>query len=123
QRGGRESRSFDEAATIHAFHSVGELTELAGNLFGFFRDCFYIIGVALGDLALFLVAFMHVETIAEGDALASRNNKVAGGFVRQFLEIVPAKRIGGEQAVVAHVHPRRMSEVLGVSEDSHGISL
>ena len=38
--------------------------------------------VALGDLRLFLVAFMEVKPVAEGDTFTCGDREVAFGFVR-----------------------------------------
>src|SRR5437764_3704256 len=71
-----------------------------------------VLQIFLGDSALLLIARMEVKTITERDAFTGRHGEISGGFVGQLFEIVPAKRVGGEQAVIAHVPPGRVARVL-----------
>src|SRR5580658_6122834 len=69
--------------------------------------------ITLRRLRLFLVAVMIIKTIAEGDALPRGNGEVAGALGFLF-EIVQAKRVGREEAVIADVPSGRMARVAGV---------
>src|ERR1019366_4481878 len=64
-----------------------------------------------------------VKAVTEGHALAGRHDEIAGGLVRKFFKIVPAKRGRGEQPVVADVPPRRKARVLRMIENGGAESL
>src|SRR5690349_10202712 len=61
---------------------------------------------------------MQVKAVAERDVFARREFEVAGFLVRELLEIMAAKRIGGEQTVVANVPPGGMTRILRMIENS-----
>ncbi len=55
-----------------------------------------VVLVLLGHFGFLFVAFVEVETIAEGDALAGRHFQIAGGLVLEFFKIVLPERIGSK---------------------------
>src|SRR6266516_4362208 len=70
----------------------------------------------LRDFPFLLVAAMDVKAVAKRHALAGGHAQVAR--TRGFLfKVMEAERIRGEQTVVAHVPPGRMSRVLRVIEN------
>ena len=80
----------------------------------FFRS---VGGEKVGDAGGFFVAAVKNETITQRERAAGGNDVVTrGGLVFEFLEIVPAKGICREEAVVARVPPRGVAEVLRVLE-------
>src|SRR5262245_3147761 len=62
-----------------------------------------------------LLAAIDGDAIAQAQALALREPLVVRPL-RLALEVVHAERIGREQAVVARVPPRRMTDVPGMVE-------
>src|ERR1700722_20989170 len=59
---------------------------------------------------------MVIKAIAKGYALTGRNGQVSGAL-GLFLEVVQAKWVGREQAVVAHMPGRGMTGVIGMIKD------
>ena len=78
-----------------------------------------------GDFALLLVAFVQIEAVTKGDALAGGYSQIPRGLIRERFEIMPAKGIGGEQAVIAYMPPGGMQRILRMIEngDTHGLIL
>jgi hypothetical protein len=72
---------------------------------------------------LLLVAFVEVKPIAERHAFAGGDFQVAGGRVGELFEVMSAKGVRGEQAVIAHVPPGRMARVLRMVEDRNADDL
>jgi hypothetical protein len=70
-----------------------------------------VFGVTRGDLRLLFVAFMEIKPITESDTLPGGHDQIAGGLIRQFFKIMPAKRIGGEQAIIPHMPPSGMAGI------------
>src|SRR5439155_24987416 len=66
---------------------------------------------------------MQINPVAKSNAPAGRNGQSAGSFVRQAFEIMLAKRIGREQAVIAHMPPGGMPRVLRMIENRDADSL
>src|SRR6202453_3526665 len=77
-----------------------------------------------GDAALGVVAFVHVKAVAEGDGLSGGQGIVAGAFWFLF-KIVNAEGIGGEKAVIAHMPPGWMAQVVRMVKngDADGLAV
>src|SRR5712664_267706 len=76
-----------------------------------------------GDFALLLVAFVQIEAVTKGDALAGGHGQIPRSFIRERFEIMPAKGIGSEQAVIAHMPPGGVLRILRMIENGHAHSL
>ena len=72
-----------------------------------------------GDFALLLVAFVQIETVTKGDALAGGHGQIPRGLIRERFEIMPTKGIGRKQAIIAHVPPGGMLRILRMIENGH----
>src|SRR5439155_17180612 len=72
-----------------------------------------------GDFALLVVAFVQIETVTKGDALAGGHGQIPRRFIRERFEIMPTKGIGGKQAVFAHMPPGGMPRILRMIEYGH----
>src|SRR5580700_10017994 len=82
-----------------------------------------VLGIMLGDFGGLFVAVVEIETITQRQSSARRNGVITGmRLVLEAFEVVLAKGIRAEKAVITHLPPGRVADILRVVEDGHAVS-
>src|SRR5205823_5016927 len=71
----------------------------------------------VGDTRFGGRAGVEIETVAEGERAAGRDRGVASAGRLSGIEVMEAKGVRGEEAVIAHVPRGGVAQVLRVIED------
>src|SRR5690242_14137829 len=66
---------------------------------------------------------MQIKTVAEGNTLAGRHDKVPRRLVGQPFEVMLPEGVCGKQTVIPDMPPSGVARILGMIEDGHADGL